>query len=763
MVISRGWRRWIGVAVIGLAAAACQPGEQLVLTSGDGGSPYNLFYTPKDHAQELMATARWAEVSTLYADQRSWFAARPEERAALSSAATALAADLDARAAAARRGLVAEATVDPASWTARADGLRAARKVLADIEGEVLVRDLGVGVPQGALLREDVEALVAALERQAAAALRAFDPLSDRDFFAAYPVSLDETAVLEAVLDDTLARLDSEGPDRVVLFLERYEDSLSAAAAARIADAVVDAVVAQEGGADGLNLREALSTTDRLAVLGLDVATLPGLSLAFADVTSQQLLDRGGIEFAAAVDLDLPIEVEGTTIEAGTAPGSGVDYLIVFDVALANADRRLTQSVGNRSEMIVGYREVPNPDWKSLQIDLTQAQQTLSMRQQQVFSTQMSQPAPQPGLAGALSGMASVLATAAARAEADEAQREVNTILEVMRGTPEYVEEAVMRPYEYRVANVEASKTMTVNYYLVDVARRTVFKGLFDVVERADYDLVFGVQPTDPRKAQIEERGWTEDEAIAWEQAPIAVPLSAIVEDYLAAPDALTRLASVDALFADIARTRQVAIDRADSERVTASVDRNDARWDSVVKVLNPQGSFGTGFYVASNMIMTNHHVIDGARFVEILRFDGTESFGRVIEADERLDLAVIRVEARGKPVEFYTNQDLKIGAEIEALGHPHGLDFTVTRGIVSAVRALESLSGIGEDVWFVQTDADINGGNSGGPLFLGQRVIGVNTWGATGGGGSSGSIGLNFAVHYKEVRDFLDRSMAMN
>ena len=90
----------------------------------------------------------------------------------------------------------------------------------------------------------------------------------------------------------------------------------------------------------------------------------------------------------------------------------------------------------------------------------------------------------------------------------------------------------------------------------------------------------------------------------------------------------------------------------------------------------------------------------------------------------------------------------------MDALGHPKGRKFSISQGIVSAIRKEGSVyNATGSDnVLFIQTDAAINKGNSGGPLFLGNKVIGVNTQGLS----KQKSEGMNFAVHYSEVLDFL-------
>ena len=142
-------------------------------------------------------------------------------------------------------------------------------------------------------------------------------------------------------------------------------------------------------------------------------------------------------------------------------------------------------------------------------------------------------------------------------------------------------------------------------------------------------------------------------------------------------------------------------------------------------------------------------------KYVEMKMYDGQETFGRVLGKDVRLDLALVKVQSRGKPVRFYTKNTIDPGSTVEAIGHPKRQEFSITRGIVSAIRKHFSISlprGSGDEVLYIQTDAPINPGNSGGPLFFEDNVIGVNTWGKS----KSISEGLNFSVHYSEVLNFL-------
>ncbi|MBN2629277.1 MAG: Do family serine endopeptidase [Rhodobacteraceae bacterium] len=153
----------------------------------------------------------------------------------------------------------------------------------------------------------------------------------------------------------------------------------------------------------------------------------------------------------------------------------------------------------------------------------------------------------------------------------------------------------------------------------------------------------------------------------------------------------------------------------------------------------------GTGFIIsASGNIVTNNHVVEGADEVTVKFADGTRLAAKVVGTDPATDLALIRVETdKDLPyVEWGDSSALRVGQDVVAIGNPFGLGNTVTAGIVSALgRDIQS----GPFDNYIQTDAAINRGNSGGPLFDAQgNVVGINTaiFSPTGG-----SVGIGFAV----------------
>jgi len=155
--------------------------------------------------------------------------------------------------------------------------------------------------------------------------------------------------------------------------------------------------------------------------------------------------------------------------------------------------------------------------------------------------------------------------------------------------------------------------------------------------------------------------------------------------------------------------------------------------------------SLGSGFIIdASGIIITNNHVIDDADEISIRLHDGTELEAELIGKDDKVDLAVLKVETDDDLpfVSFGDDSTSRVGDWVLAIGNPFGLGGTVTAGIISARnRNIQS----GPYDQYIQTDASINRGNSGGPMFnMDGEVIGINTAIYS---QSGGNIGIGFAV----------------
>jgi serine protease Do len=159
----------------------------------------------------------------------------------------------------------------------------------------------------------------------------------------------------------------------------------------------------------------------------------------------------------------------------------------------------------------------------------------------------------------------------------------------------------------------------------------------------------------------------------------------------------------------------------------------------------------GSGVLVsADGYILTNNHVVRHATSIKVMLSDTRTFTGKVVGADPQTDVAVVKIEGKDLPTaSLGDSSTLHVGDIVMAFGNPFGLNFTVTRGAVSALNRSEG--GIESIQNFIQTDAPINPGNSGGALVsVDGQVVGINTAILSGGGGPGGEggfIGIGFAI----------------
>ena len=170
-----------------------------------------------------------------------------------------------------------------------------------------------------------------------------------------------------------------------------------------------------------------------------------------------------------------------------------------------------------------------------------------------------------------------------------------------------------------------------------------------------------------------------------------------------------------------------------------------------------PETGTGSGFIInPTGEILTNNHVVNGARELTVTLADKKIYKAKVLAIDQRVDLALIKIEAPGKlPSLTLGNSDaLVVGQKVLAIGNPFGLDGTLTTGVVSSLnRSIQTDESDRKLEDMIQTDAAINPGNSGGPLFDSHgNVIGINTAIY----GSQGSVGVGFATPINRAKAML-------
>lgn len=740
-----------------IAGAAAQDGQSAGDPATSAQAPaeersYSFFYDQGDHLKDLVKAERYEEASRLYRKYQTDFFDKKRDK--YTSQLDGLAASLDAlyqpRFDAARTALPLQSSLDPASWAAGRESFSKAHQVLeAFIPHEALVTGTRRSPSRDAL----AESLKVAEEAWRAAAVEAFAKYDlQQNFFAAYPVAFDSPA---AFLDEAFARvgdrLRAGGPVAVLGFFRLYQAELAPAAAPLPADAPADTQPLQAtpsplaGKLANLYVELALASNpgqDRLktALLavaaakkeGLNPTEVRGLTIAFVEATSQTLLKEGQIDFPVAIEVDLPFKTVKTSLDEALSPSAPFDYVLALEVGMAKSQQRAQRRDQISSQFLAGHREIPNPAYEPARMAVYQAQSAVSSNNAQYCNGYGC-------LGKAIAGIALAV--------------KLNDVQKVFNATPMTLTEPVYQDYRFSASDLTARKAVTANYYVVDARGHSYFKSVFDMGEEKNFRIAYNLHEKDKSLDTHLKQYEREESVKKFDEAPVTVRLSEVLAQFTAKGGGSKPFKSLAALRDEMLVDKNKALaEHRQREQNQAATTQQDPRFDSVVVILNPKGSLGTGFYVAPDLILTNYHVVEGAQFVEMKLRNGLETFGKIVKSDVRLDLALVRVQARGNPVQFHAGA-IPLGATVEAIGHPKGLEFSITRGVVSALRKQPSPFGVGgKEVLFVQTDTPINPGNSGGPLFLNNQVVAVNDNKFS----AKGIEGIGFAVHYTEVQDFL-------
>lgn len=216
--------------------------------------------------------------------------------------------------------------------------------------------------------------------------------------------------------------------------------------------------------------------------------------------------------------------------------------------------------------------------------------------------------------------------------------------------------------------------------------------------------------------------------------------------------------AQVNLSFAPVARAVQPAVVNIFTARVVRQRQQMGGFFSMFESQPRVENSLGSGVIVdAGGLVITNNHVVQGADQIIVALADRREYPAKLLFAEPRLDLALLKIEPAGAalPVARLGDSDrAQVGDLVLAIGNPFGVGQTVTQGIVSATA--RTGIGVSDTQFFIQTDAAINQGNSGGALAsLTGEVIGINSAILT-GGRDGGSIGLGFAIPSNMVKIFL-------
>lgn len=413
------------------------------------------------------------------------------------------------------------------------------------------------------------------------------------------------------------------------------------------------------------------------------------------------------------------------------------------------------------SNLVAGTRSVPNPEFNRLQMEMRRTERELQRAQAEAERAFRMTQCMSCGLFTQWGGIA---LQSKWQKEAKSLQSRLTNLTSSYSSVPEYLDKEILRNYQYIIQNVNAEKKAI--FQMIQSANNKYFEKELSINESKDFKVAYNIDPQDKNYNSLINKYSTTDDLTRWQNLKISNVTIKSVVDMLNNIETSKELSGKKELYAslnfeyieeDIPWWKKLF---GINENNTASLNNQsgsgfeikDERFDSVVIIKTEKG-MGSGFFVSIDEILTNYHVIENSSSINIIDKNKKRSSAVVIKKDLKRDLALLKTNIKGKPVTFYSGQ-LKQGEMVEALGHPKGRKFSLTKGWISAIRkesSTYSATGI-EDVMFIQTDAAINPGNSGGPLFYKNEVVGVNTQGLS----KDKTEGMNFAIHFSEVKAFL-------
>jgi serine protease Do len=715
---------------------------------------YSIFYDQGDHFEDLVMKGYYRKAATLYEDHKTSFFDKKSAFSGKKNKEThkpsmdIVAASLNAQYMKKISGFMANLDLytsripEPEQWGHITEDVDHAMKLFSEYESCVFLKEGNYRLNEIDRLNKVVKKVLNELKDNSKNAFLSYDIFGGDDFFKKYPYSIpNENLLFKNAAKEIKQKIKAAD----CLMLERFNAVYGKYLNEELEDYIGNLFVEKDLAANmsdlgPIDLSCIANSLKKANEKGFRLAKYKGKTVSFVEVTSKTLLKEGYIEFPAEVDVNLPFEHRACELNDAFKDNTRSDFIVVFDVAQANIKRRVIKKENVKSKYLTGYKSVDNPNYRRISLEIAEAERGLiSAQYQNCYSTNV------------WVQLACEIAKAAA---VSASQQKVNAVKQAYINTSPTREEPIHEAYHFNLSDVDVTKLMTVNYYILDRINRKYYKSQFDVSEKKSFRLAYNIKDEDTNHTVFMNQYNSEDDIEKFEKSPVSVKLSSLVEDYTKNISKRQVLTSEDALREEMLLDKNRALAAYKEESYTTR-PLNDPRFNNVVVIYGP-GSLGTGFFIAPNLVLTNYHVVEDGKFFEMKLYNGMETFGKVVKSDVRLDLALLKVEARGEPVQFYTSNELDLGVEVEAIGHPKGLEFSITRGVVSALRHKNSVYDIGgKKILFVQTDAAVNPGNSGGPLFQKDKVVGVNNQKIVG----NTVEGLAFAIHYSEVKQFLKES----
>ena len=539
----------------------------------------------------------------------------------------------------------------------------------------------------------------------------------NKEFKSRYPINLNALK-LDELSKETLSNLCNIDSAQLKVFVADFSNSFGSNEKDKLQSCSSSKLLAKSDKSffDLLNEMSALYNDGELQEVPEDL------------ISFYKLKSKDKNEFDYEIDLNIPTVIKTASLDE--VKKSTSRYKVVFVPKTISVKTNVLKREERNSQYQSGIDRKPNPDYEISRMAVYEAQNSLAnIRMNGATMTGWAK-------------LANIFLEGAASSIADQKKSQ-------FASTSSFIESPIFQTYKYTASQITTQKKLELDILIIGSKKNDKISYTFE--DKRDFEMAFNLNPLDKSLGSHV----TDVDIKNYERQNVRINFSDIFDSKTNNLTSLDKLDSIEKPpIVDVAvlKTDTFKAKSLESKKTNLT---SDIRFQSVVVVTQPDGSLGAGFYVTPNKIITNYHVIENTSFVEIKKFDGTLATGKIEKFDLTRDLALVKVDSPGLPVKFFSGNELTLGETVFAIGHPKGLEFSLTKGITSAVRKMNTIPGKGGDkVLLIQTDTPINSGNSGGPLFMKNEVVVVNVQKLV----ETDIEGLNFAIHYKEVLDFIKK-----